>query len=65
MPAKCKVHDIDAQVCGGPHRYVETDIGNELLGPGKEPVGTPVKEMTAADRKSHREAVKKSKEVPE
>lgn len=37
----CMHHAVDAEVCGGPHRVVLTDLGYELLGPDEEPQGTP------------------------
>lgn len=36
----CSIHSVDAEVCGGPHRVVYTDLGNEVLAPGEEPEGT-------------------------
>lgn len=37
----CRAHDTPIQACNGPHRYVRTSNGLELLEPGQTPVGTP------------------------
>lgn len=40
-PTICDIHDVDARVCGGPHRVVLTDLGREVLAPSEAPIGTP------------------------
>lgn len=37
----CTIHLVNVSVCGGPHRIVRTELGDELLGPNESPVGTP------------------------
>lgn len=37
----CWAHDVANAECGGPHRWVRTDRGMELLKPGQKPEGTP------------------------
>lgn len=37
----CWAHDVANTSCGGPHRYVNTTAGLELLGPGQAAQGTP------------------------
>lgn len=40
----CDLHEVDAEICGGPHRIVLTDLGREVLAPNEEPQGTPKEE---------------------
>jgi hypothetical protein len=40
-PVECGPHRVNAEVCGGPHSWVYTDLGWELLRPNGQPVGTP------------------------
>lgn len=56
----CPIHAVLNEVCGGPHLYVMTDVGNELLGPGDKPVGTPISEMSPEDQAAHDEAVREA-----
>lgn len=36
----CDFHGIMNVECGGPHRVVHTELGDEVLGPTEEPIGT-------------------------
>lgn len=52
----CPFDKCPITVCGGPHVVVRTDIGDEIVGPGQTPLGTPVSEMSEAERIAHMEA---------
>jgi hypothetical protein len=41
-PAQCTLHGVLAEVCGGPHRVVTTDLGDEVLAPDEAPLGKPL-----------------------
>lgn len=58
MKDMCDVHEVANQICGGPHRYVETDLGDELLAPGEIPKGRLISAMSKADKAEHKKAVK-------
>ena len=52
----CPIDKCPNSVCGGPHRVVRTDIGDELLKPDQSPIGTPIADMTEAEQQAHMEA---------
>lgn len=35
----CQFHGILNVECGGPHRVVHTNLGDEVLAPSQEPIG--------------------------
>lgn len=41
----CPLHTVLNIVCGGPHRVVRTDLGDEVLAPSETPIGTPANEV--------------------
>lgn len=41
MRGICPIHPVENEVCGGPHRIVVTDLGEEVLAPSETPIGTP------------------------
>jgi len=41
-PDWCFVDDCPPELCGGPHREVLTDLGNEKLTENQQPIGKPV-----------------------
>lgn len=59
--AICPIHNVPNQQCGGEHRYVETNLGDELLGPYQKPLGTPVVDMGKSERAAHALAKKQAK----
>lgn len=44
LPVECPIHGVLIEICGGPHRVVVTDLGNEVLGPDEHPIGNPKSE---------------------
>lgn len=36
----CPIHETENNICGGPHRVVRTDLGDEVLAPSQEPIGS-------------------------
>lgn len=38
----CLVDNCPANICNGPHRLVETDLGTEILRHDQEPIGVPI-----------------------
>jgi hypothetical protein len=40
----CDFHGIMNVECGGPHRVVPTELGDEVLAPSQEPIGTPLED---------------------
>lgn len=42
LPVVCSQHDCLAEICGGPHRVVRTDLGDEILAPSEGPIGEPL-----------------------
>lgn len=55
-PKWCQIHAVSGYTCGGPHVVVRTDLGDEMLSPAENPVGTPISEMSEDERKKHMEA---------
>lgn len=56
----CHHDGCPAEICGGPHYEVETDLGLEVLKKGQSPIGKPISEMTDEQRAAHEEAVDNS-----
>jgi hypothetical protein len=56
QPSFCAMHAVSGAVCGGPHRVVRTDLGDEVLAPSESPVGTPISEMSEEEQQKVMEA---------
>ena len=52
----CPYDGCPNEICGGPHVVIKTDLGDEVVKYGEKPVGTPLTEMSEAERQAHMEA---------